>query len=46
MGNAGKGGGEYYTPPFIRAMIEVIDPQIGETIYDPACGSGGFLAAS
>ena len=44
MGNAGRNGGEYYTPrPLIRAMIEVVDPQIGETIYDGACGSAGFL---
>lgn len=44
MGNAGRNGGEYYTPrPLIRAMINVIDPNIGETIYDGACGSGGFL---
>lgn len=44
MGNAGRNGGEYYTPrPLIRAMIAVIDPKIGETIYDGACGSGGFL---
>jgi type I restriction enzyme M protein len=44
MGNAGRNGGEYYTPrPLIRAMIRVIDPQIGETIYDGACGSAGFL---
>ena len=44
MGNAGRNGGEYYTPrPLIRAMIKVIDPQIGETIYDGACGSAGFL---
>ncbi|MXO84753.1 N-6 DNA methylase [Altererythrobacter aurantiacus] len=44
MGNAGRNGGEYYTPrPLIRAMIEVVDPQVGETIYDGACGSGGFL---
>ncbi|MGY1519315.1 N-6 DNA methylase [Luteimonas sp. A482] len=44
MGNAGRNGGEYYTPrPLIRAMIEVIDPKIGETIYDGACGSAGFL---
>ncbi len=44
MGNAGRTGGQYYTPrPLIRAMIRVIDPQIGETIYDPACGSAGFL---
>lgn len=44
MGNAGRSGGEYYTPrPLIRAMIEVINPQIGEKIYDPAVGSAGFL---
>ncbi|MEG0822271.1 MAG: N-6 DNA methylase [Burkholderiaceae bacterium] len=44
MGNAGRNGGEYYTPrPLIRAMIQVIDPKIGERIYDGACGSGGFL---
>ena len=44
MGNAGRNGGEYYTPrPLIRAMIDVIDPKIGETIYDPAAGSAGFL---
>ena len=44
MGNSGRNGGEYYTPrPLIRAMIQVIDPQIGETIYDPAVGSAGFL---
>ncbi|KGJ20842.1 N-6 DNA methylase [Paracoccus sanguinis] len=44
MGNAGRNGGEYYTPrPLIRAMIKVTDPKIGETIYDGACGSAGFL---
>ena len=44
MGNAGRNGGEYYTPrPLIRAMIKVMQPQIGETIYDGACGSAGFL---
>jgi type I restriction enzyme M protein len=44
MGNAGQNGGEYYTPrPLIRAIIKVVDPKIGETIYDPACGSAGFL---
>lgn len=44
MGNAGRNGGEYYTPrPLIRAMIDVIKPQIGETIYDGAAGSAGFL---
>ena len=44
MGNAGRNGGEYYTPrPLIRAMIDVLQPQIGETIYDGAAGSAGFL---
>jgi type I restriction enzyme M protein len=44
MGNAGRNGGEYYTPrPLIRAMIDVLKPKIGETIYDGAAGSAGFL---
>jgi type I restriction enzyme M protein len=44
MGNAGRNGGEYYTPrPLIRAMVQVVQPKIGETIYDGACGSAGFL---
>lgn len=44
MGNAGRNGGQYYTPrPLIRAIIEVVNPQIGEKIYDAACGSAGFL---
>ena len=44
MGNAGRNGGEYYTPrPLIRAMVQVVNPKIGETIYDGACGSAGFL---
>ncbi len=44
MGNAGRNGGEYYTPrPLIRAIVQVVDPQIGETICDPAVGSAGFL---
>jgi type I restriction enzyme M protein len=44
MGNAGRNGGEYYTPrPLIRAIIQVVDPRIGERIYDGAVGSGGFL---
>ena len=44
MGNAGRNGGEYYTPrPLIRAMVDVIQPKIGETIYDGAAGSAGFL---
>jgi len=44
MGNAGRNGGEYYTPrALIRAMIKVVDPKIGESIYDGAVGSAGFL---
>jgi len=44
MGNAGRNGGEYYTPrPLIRAMIKVIEPQVGEKVYDGAVGSAGFL---
>ncbi len=44
MGNAGRNGGEYYTPrPLIRAMIQVVEPKIGERVYDGACGSAGFL---
>lgn len=44
MGNAGRNGGEYYTPrPLIRTIVKIIDPRIGETVYDPACGSAGFL---
>ena len=44
MGNAGRNGGEYYTPrPLIRAIVRVVNPVIGETVYDGACGSAGFL---
>ena len=44
MGNAGRNGGEYYTPrPLIRAIIQVVQPEIGQRIYDGACGSAGFL---
>jgi len=44
MGNAGRNGGEYYTPrPLIRSMIEIVNPKIGDTIYDGAVGSAGFL---
>jgi type I restriction enzyme M protein len=44
MGNAGRNGGQYYTPrPLIRAMIQVLDPQVGEKVYDGAAGSCGFL---
>jgi type I restriction enzyme M protein len=44
MGNAGRNGGEYYTPrPLIQTIIKAIAPQLGETIYDGAVGSAGFL---
>ena len=44
MGNAGKNGGEYYTPrPLIQSIVSVVKPKIGETVYDGAVGSAGFL---
>lgn len=44
MGNAGRNGGEYYTPrPLIRAIVKVVNPKVGETVYDGAVGSAGFL---
>jgi type I restriction enzyme M protein len=44
MGNAGRNGGEYYTPrALIRAMIKVVKPTLNDRIYDGACGSAGFL---
>jgi type I restriction enzyme M protein len=44
MGNAGRNGGEYYTPrPLITTIVKVVNPKIGESIYDGACGSAGFL---
>jgi type I restriction enzyme M protein len=47
MGNAGRNGGEYYTPrPLIKAIIKVVAPKIGQTIYDGASGSAGFLCES
>jgi type I restriction enzyme M protein len=47
MGNAGRNGGEYYTPrPLIRAIVQVVKPKIGDRIYDGALGSAGFLCES
>lgn len=44
MGNAGRNGGEYYTPrPLIKAIVQVVAPKIGDRVYDGACGSAGFL---
>lgn len=45
MGEKGNDGGQFFTPrQAIRAMVQVVAPQVGETIYDPSCGTGGFLA--
>ena len=43
-----KGGaGQYFTPrPLIQAIVDCMDPKPGETICDPACGTGGFLLAA
>ena len=47
MGNAGRNGGEYYSPrPLVRAIVRVVKPQIGEKVSDDACGSCGFLCES
>lgn len=45
MGEKGNDGGQFFTPrEVIRAVVEVIAPQVGETVGDPCCGTGGFLA--
>ena len=47
MGEKGNDGGQFFTPrEVIRAIIEAVDPKPGETLYDPCCGTGGFLAQS
>lgn len=47
MGNAGRNGGEFYTPrPLISTMVSLINPKIGNKIFDPSCGSAGFLVES
>lgn len=45
MGKEGGAAGEYYTPrPIVRLMVKMVDPKIGETVFDPLAGSCGFLA--
>lgn len=45
MGDKGNDGGQFFTPrEIIRATVRAVDPKPGETIYDPCCGTGGFLA--
>lgn len=47
MGEKGNDGGQFFTPrQVIKAMVRVIDPRVDETVYDPGCGTGGFLAQS
>jgi len=47
MGSEGGWSGEFYTPrPIIRLMIKIVNPKIGDTIFDPFVGSGGFLVES
>jgi type I restriction enzyme M protein len=45
MGEKNNDGGQFFTPrEIIRVMVRAVDPQIGKTVYDPGCGTGGFLA--
>lgn len=45
MGEKGNDGGQFFTPrEVIRALVRTVDPKVGETVYDPCCGTGGFLA--
>jgi type I restriction enzyme M protein len=47
MGKEGGVAGEFYTPrPIVKLMVKIVNPEIGEKILDPFCGSGGFLAES
>jgi len=47
MGEKGNDGGQFFTPrQVIKAMVQVINPSVDETVYDPGCGTGGFLAQS
>jgi type I restriction enzyme M protein len=45
LGDKAGDGGQFFTPrEIVRATVQVVDPKIGETVYDPGCGTGGFLA--
>jgi type I restriction enzyme M protein len=45
LGEKAGDGGQFFTPrEIIRAVVRIIDPKIGEKVYDPSCGTGGFLA--
>lgn len=45
MGEKNSDGGQFFTPrEVIRAMVHTVDPQLGQSVYDPCCGTGGFLA--
>ena len=45
MGEKNNDGGQFFTPrEVIRAMVRAVDPRVGQTVYDPCCGTGGFLA--
>jgi type I restriction enzyme M protein len=45
MGEKNSDGGQFFTPrEVVRSMVRVIDPQPGDMVYDPCCGTGGFLA--
>jgi type I restriction enzyme M protein len=45
MGEKNSDGGQFFTPrEVIRAMVHTVKPQLGQTVYDPCCGTGGFLA--
>jgi len=47
MGEKNNDGGQFFTPrEIIRVLVRAIDPKVGETVYDPCCGTGGFLAQS
>ena len=47
MRDAAGDSGEFYTPrPLVRFMVQATDPRLGETVLDPACGTGGFLVES